>query len=84
MTPADEIEAKARALMEEIDRVITDALRDYAQASKCTKVRTPTEAGAQHLQIILLATSKGRKAIHPPASSPSVPFDGPGATRNGT
>jgi ribosomal protein S12 methylthiotransferase accessory factor YcaO len=32
MTPADEIEAKARALMEEIDRVITDALRDYAQA----------------------------------------------------
>ncbi len=30
--------------------------------------RAPNEADAQHLQIILLAPSKGRKAIHPPAS----------------
>jgi hypothetical protein len=32
------------------------------------KKGAPTEAEAQHVQIILLATSKGRKAIHPPAS----------------
>jgi len=32
------------------------------------KKGAPTEADAQHVQIILLATSKGRKAIHPPAS----------------
>src|SRR6476469_10667875 len=34
--------------------------------------------------MILLATSKGRKAIHPPASGPESRSEGAGATRNGT
>jgi len=32
---------------------------------------------------ILLAASKGRKAIHPPAFGPRVPFDGLGLLETG-
>ena len=39
--------------------------------------RAPTEADANTCKIILLATSKGRKAIHPPASG-SSPAPGAG------